>query len=36
MYMKSVQKDNWGNRPLSKLTHDIDKQLESGDIPEEK
>lgn len=35
IYMQNIQKDAWGNRPLSKLTHDIDKQLEIGAIQEE-
>lgn len=35
MYMQNIQKDAWGNRPLSKLTHDIDRQLEIGAIQEE-
>ena len=35
MYMQNIQKDACGNRPLSKLTHDIDKQLEIGAIQEE-
>ena len=35
MYMNNIQKDAWGNRPLSKLTHDVDRQLEMGAIQEE-
>ena len=35
MYMNNIQKDTWSNRPLAKLTHDIDRQLEMGDIQEE-
>jgi hypothetical protein len=32
LYMNHIQKEYWGNRPLSKLTHDIDWQLEEGTI----
>lgn len=35
LYMTNLQKEYWGNRPLSKLTHDIDRQLEEGTIEEE-
>lgn len=34
LYMTNIQKAAWGDRPLSKLTHDIDKQLEEGSIEE--
>lgn len=34
MYMTNIQKESWGNRPLSKLTYDIDRQLEEGIIEE--
>ena len=27
MYMKRIEKEFWGTRPLAKLTHDIDEQL---------
>ena len=30
LYMTDLRKEYWGKRPLSKLTHDIDKQLEDG------
>lgn len=30
LYMTDLRKESWGKRPLSKLTHDIDMQLESG------
>ena len=32
LYMTDLRKEYWGKRPLSKLTHDIDKQLEDGAI----
>lgn len=32
LYMTDLGKESWGKRPLSKLTHDIDMQLESGNI----
>lgn len=32
LYMTNIQKESWGNKPLSKLTHDIDFQLEEGTI----
>lgn len=32
LYMTDIRKESWGKRPLSKLTYDIDKQLESGKI----
>ena len=32
LYMTDIRKESWGKRPLSKLTYDIDKQLESGII----
>lgn len=32
LYMTDLRKESWGKRPLSKLTHDIDMQLESGYI----
>ncbi|RGJ64380.1 hypothetical protein [Dorea formicigenerans] len=35
LYMTNIQKEAWGNRPLSKLTYDIDSQLEKGSIEEE-
>lgn len=35
LYMTNIQKEAWGNRPLSKLTYDIDSQLEEGSIEEE-
>ena len=35
LYMTNIQKESWGNRPLSKLTYDIDKQLEEGVIKED-
>lgn len=35
LYMTNIQKESWGNRPLSKLTYDIDWQLEEGTIEEE-
>ena len=35
LYMTNIQKEAWGNRPLSKLTYDIDRQLEEGSIEEE-
>lgn len=35
LYMTNIQKESWGNRPLSKLTYDIDMQLEEGIIEEE-
>lgn len=34
LYMTNIQKESWGNRPLSKLTYDIDRQLEEGVIEE--
>lgn len=34
LYMNSIKKEDWGNRPLAKLTHDIDAQLEKRDIDE--
>ena len=34
LYMTNIQKEAWGNRPLSKLTYDIDRQLEEGSIEE--
>lgn len=33
VYMADTRKESWGKRPLSKLTHDIDKQLAKGRIP---
>lgn len=27
LYMTDLEKEHWGNRPLAKLTHDIDFQL---------
>lgn len=30
LYMTDLRKESWGRRPLSKLTHDIDRQLEGG------
>ena len=35
LYMTNIQKEAWGSRPLSKLTYDIDRQLEEGSIEEE-
>ena len=35
LYMTNIQKESWGDRPLSKLTYDIDRQLEEGIIEEE-
>lgn len=35
LYLTNLQKESWGNRPLSKLTHDIDRQLEEGTIEQE-
>ena len=35
LYMTNIQKESWGNRPLAKLTYDIDWQLEEGTIEEE-
>lgn len=32
LYMTDLRKESWGKRPLSKLTHDIDTQLESGAV----
>lgn len=32
LYMTDLGKESWGKRPLSKLTHDIDRQLENGNI----
>lgn len=32
LYMTDIRKESWGKRPLSKLTYDIDKQLDSGKI----
>jgi hypothetical protein len=34
--MTNMQKESWGNRSLSKLTYDIDRQLEEGTIEEVK
>lgn len=34
LYMTNIQKEAWGNRPLSKFTYDIDRQLEEGSIEE--
>lgn len=36
LYMTNAQKEFWGKRPLSKLTYDIDQQLDGGMIKEEK
>ncbi len=36
LYMTKINKEDWGQRPLSKSTHDIDKQLRSGNIKIEK
>lgn len=27
LYLSDIRKENWGRRPLSKLTHDIDKEI---------
>lgn len=35
LYMTNITKKNWGNRPLAKLTHDIDIQLDEDVIREE-
>lgn len=32
LYMTALDKASWGSRPLSKLTYDIDKQLEKKEI----
>lgn len=32
LYMTDIQKESWGKRPLAKLTHDIDQQVDSGSI----
>lgn len=32
LYMSDLQKEFWGKRPLSKLTYDIDKQLDSNSL----
>ena len=32
LYMTDIRKECWGKRPLSKLTHDIDQQLDSKGI----
>lgn len=32
LYMTDLRKEFWGKRPLSKLTHDIDGQIERGDV----
>ncbi len=36
LYMTQLHKESWGKRPLSKLTHDIDQQLEGKCIYFEK
>lgn len=32
LYMANIQKESWGKRPLAKLTHDIDQQVDSEGI----
>lgn len=32
LYMTDIRAEYWGKRPLSKLTHDIEVQLEEGEI----
>ena len=32
LYMTNIDESQWGKRPLSKLTHDIDEQLRKGKI----
>lgn len=32
LYMTNIDESQWGRRPLSKLTHDIDEQLRKGKI----
>ena len=27
LYLSDIRKENWGKRPLSKLTHDIDEEI---------
>lgn len=36
LYMTDLRKEDWGKRPLAKLTHDIDMQIEAGNVNEEK
>ena len=36
VYMTDIREEYWGKRPLSKLTHDIEQQLENGEIVLEK
>ena len=31
MYFTDIRRENWGKRPLSKLVHDIDEEIEGGE-----